>query len=67
MATILRKQELELLARTRDILEEILESVEVASDRTALKRLREGLRDMRMGRVRTYKEFAKELRSSHEP
>ncbi len=31
-----------------------------------LKKLREGLRDLRAGRVRPYREFMKELRSSHE-
>jgi hypothetical protein len=66
LASILRKQELELLTRTKDILEEILESVEIASDKTALKSLREGLRDMKAGRTRPYKDLAKELRRSHE-
>ena len=66
MASILKKQEIELLVRTRDILEEILESLEIAGDPHAVKALREGLQDMRAGRVRPYKEFIRELRSSHE-
>ncbi len=63
MATILKKQEIELLIRTRDILEEILETVEVSSDPRLLKGLMEGLRDLKAGRVRLYKDFVKELRS----
>lgn len=62
MAGILRREEVELLSRTRDILDEILETLEIASDRRTLKSLREGLRDMKAGRVRPYAEFARELR-----
>ncbi|HEY4822541.1 MAG TPA: hypothetical protein VIH83_02520 [Candidatus Bathyarchaeia archaeon] len=66
MASILRREEIELLSRTRDILEEILETLEITSDPRTLKSLQEGLRDMKAGRVRPYAEFAKELRRSHE-
>ena len=66
MASILRREEIELLSRTRDILEEILETLEITSDRRTLKSLQEGLRDMKAGRVHPYAEFAKELRRSHE-
>ncbi len=66
MASILRREEIELLSRTRDILEEILETLEITSDPRTLKSLQEGLRDMKAGRVRPYPEFAKELRRSHE-
>ncbi len=59
---ILKREEVELLSRTRDVLEEILETVEVASDCRALRSLQEGLRDIRSGRVRPYADFAKELR-----
>lgn len=52
--------EIELLIRTRDILEEILETVEVSSDPRLLKGLTEGLRDLKAGRVRPYKDFVKE-------
>ena len=62
LATILRKQDVELLVHTRELLDEILETVEVSSDPRASK----GLRDMKSGKVRPYREFARELRSSHE-
>ncbi len=47
-------------------LEEILETLEIVSDRQTLKALEEGLRDMKAGRVRSYADFAKELHRSHE-
>jgi len=66
MATILKKQDIELLRHTSVLLEEILETLEVAEDPQASKGLREGLRDMKAGRVRPYRQFAKELHGSHE-
>ncbi len=66
MATMLKKQEIELLRHTSVLLEEILETLEVAEDPQASKGLREGLRDMKAGRVRPYRQFAKELHGSHE-
>jgi hypothetical protein len=58
LASILSKQELQLLTQTRDILEEILETVEVAGDEATVKRLREAQRDVNVGRVRPYKDLA---------
>jgi len=66
LATILRKQDVELLISTRELLDEILETVEVSSDSRTSKALKEGLRDMKNHRVRPYRDFVKELRSSHE-
>jgi hypothetical protein len=60
LASILNKQELQLLTQTRDILEEILESVGVAGDKATMKRLREAQCDVMVGRVRPYKGFVKE-------
>ena len=66
LVTILRKQDVELLVNTRELLDEILETLEVSSDPRASKGLKEGLRDMKSGKVRPYREFVRELRSSHE-
>ncbi len=66
MATILRKHDVELLIHTKEILDEILETLEVSGDQSTSKALKEGLRDMKNDRVRPYREFAKELRRSHE-
>jgi len=66
MASILNKHEIELLVHTRELLEDILETLEISSDPRTSKALKEGLRDLKAGRVRSYREFARELRESHE-
>ena len=66
LATMLKKQEVELLIHTRELLDEILETLEVSNDPHTARRVREGLRDLKAGRVRPYREFVRELRSSHE-
>ncbi len=66
LATILRKNEVEVLKQTSVLLEEILETLEASSDPHASKAIREGLRDMRSGQVRLYRQFVSEVRSSHE-
>ena len=66
LATILRKQDVELLVHARELLDEILETLELSSDPRASKGLKEGLRDMKSGKVRRYREFVREFRSSHE-
>ena|SRR2546425_5074241 len=66
LATILRKQDVELLVHTRELLDEILETLEVSSDPRTSKALKEGLKDMKNGKVRPYRDFVRELRSSHE-
>ncbi|HZY95130.1 MAG TPA: hypothetical protein VFE98_09815 [Candidatus Bathyarchaeia archaeon] len=55
-----------MLTRTREILDEILETLEVAKNPRTVKAYREGMRDLKQGRVRSYREFTKELRSSHD-
>ena len=65
-ATIVRKQDVELLVHTRELLDEILETLEVSSDPRTSRALKEGFRDMKSGRVRPYRDLVKELRSSHE-
>jgi len=57
MASILSKHEIELLVHTRALLEEILETLEISSDPQTSKALREGLRDLKAGRVRPYREL----------
>ena len=66
MASILNKHEIELLVHTRELLQDILETLEISSDPRTSKALKEGLRDLKAGRVRSYREFARELRESHE-
>jgi hypothetical protein len=58
MASILYKHEIELLVNTRSLLEEIPETLEISSDPQTSKAIKEGLKDMKAGRVRPYREFA---------
>ncbi len=60
MASILNKHEIELLVHTRVLLEEILETLEISSDPRTSKALREGLRDLKAGRLRPYRGIAGE-------
>jgi len=54
------------LVHTRELLDEILETLEVSSDPRTSRALKEGLKDMKNGKVRPYRDFVRELRSSHE-
>ena len=66
LATILKKQEVELLLSTRELLDEILETLEVSNDTRTSKAIRDGLKDMKTGKVRPYRDFVKELRGRNE-
>ena len=48
-ASILKKQEVILLARTREVLEEILETLELQNDHKSVKAYREAPRDLKEG------------------
>ncbi len=65
IATILRKNEVELLKQTRVPIVEILETLEVERGPHASNTVRGGLRDMKASR-RPCRQFVKELRNSHE-
>ena len=52
-----------LLLRVSRLLEEGLENLEVASDREAVKAIREAEEDVKAGRVRGYDEFVEELKT----
>ncbi|MCD6535941.1 MAG: hypothetical protein J7K49_02775 [Thaumarchaeota archaeon] len=56
----------ELLLRVSRLLEEVLETLEVASDEEGVKAIREAEEDVKTGRVRGYDEFVEELRRSGE-
>jgi hypothetical protein len=61
MTSILNKHEIELLVHARELLEEILETLEISSDPRTSKALKEGLRDLKARRVRPYRKFAGEF------
>jgi hypothetical protein len=65
-ATTVRKQDVELLVHTRELLDEILETLEASSEPRTSRALNEGLKDIKNGKVRPYRDIVRELRSSHE-
>jgi len=56
-ASILKKQEVILLTRTREVLEEILKTLELQNEHKSVKAYREALRDLKEGKTRSYKDF----------
>ncbi len=66
LAIILKKEEVELLLSTKELLDELLETLEISNDTRTSRAIVVGLKDMKAGRVRPYRDFVKELRGSHE-
>ena len=64
--SILTDEDRRLLLRVSRLLEEVLETLEVASDQETVKAIREAEEDVKAGRVRGYDEFMEELRRSGE-
>ena len=55
-----------LLLRVNQLLEEVLETLEVMSDKETVEAIREAEEDVKAGRIRGYYEFVEELRRSGE-
>jgi len=64
--SILTDEDRRLLLRVSRLLEEVLETLEVASDQESVEAIREAEEDVKAGRVRGYDEFVEELRRSGE-
>ena len=64
--SILTDEDRKLLLRVSRLLEEVLETLEVMSDKETVKAIREAEEDLKAGRVRGYDEFVEELRRSGE-
>ena len=64
--SILMDEDRGLLLRVSRLLEEVLETLEITSDRETVKAIREAEEDVKAGRVRGYDEFVEELRRSGE-
>jgi len=63
---ILDREQVELLKRTRDLLEELIETLDIVADQTLMDAIKEGEKDVEAGRTRKYNEFIEELRDSNE-
>jgi len=62
----LDREQVELLKRTRDLLEELIETLDIMADQAMIDAIKEGEKDFEAGRTRKYNEFIEELRDSNE-
>lgn len=56
------ERQVELLRRARDLIDELLETLEVASDEELMEGIREAEEDIRAGRIKDYGEMVKKLK-----
>ena len=61
----LDREQVELLKRTRDLLEELIETLDIMADEAMTDAIKEGEKDFEAGRTRKYNEFIEELRDSN--
>ena len=62
----LDEDDIRRLIEFKNFLDELLENLEILSDEETMKGIREGLEDIRKGRVRPLKELLVELRNGHQ-
>jgi len=62
----LREEDIKMLIRLRDFLNDLIETIEVMSDEELLQELREALEDVEKGRVMDWEDFVKEERGSRQ-
>ena len=58
---ILDKDEVRLLTQTRDLLDEILETMDILGSKESMKKMEQSEEDIEKSRVRDFDEFLKEL------
>jgi hypothetical protein len=58
---MLSQKEVKLITETRDLLEELLETLEIMGDKNLMEGIRKAQEDIKEGRVRDFDEFVKEL------
>ncbi|WP_309492292.1 hypothetical protein [Candidatus Hecatella orcuttiae] len=65
-SVVLNREQTELLVRTKNLLEELIETLDILANREMVKAIRRGEADLKAGRTRSYEEFVEELRKSDE-
>ncbi|RLE90647.1 MAG: hypothetical protein DRN04_14620 [Thermoprotei archaeon] len=60
---MLTEEEVQKLREVRDILEEVVETLDLLLDKEALKKLEEAEQDIKEGKIRKREEFIKEIQS----
>jgi len=62
--SLLTNEDRELLLKVRNLLEEIVETLDILEDKDTMESIKEAEDDIKKGRLRDYKEFIEELRNS---
>jgi len=65
-SVVLDREQMELLLKTKNLLEELIETMDIMADREMVEAVRRGEADLKAGRTRSYREFVEELRKSDE-
>lgn len=65
--SVFDKNDLELLFQTRNLLDEVLETLDILADEDLMKAIRESEDEIERGETRDLKDFVKELGLENEP
>lgn len=65
--SVFDKNDLELLFQTRNMLDEVLETLDILADEDLMKAIRESEDEIERGETRDLKDFVKELGLENEP
>ena len=67
VVSVLGKNDLELLFQTRNLLDEVLETLDILADEELMQAIRESEDEIERGETRDLKDFVKELGLENEP
>ena len=67
VVSVLGKNDLELLFQTRNLLDEVLETLDILADEDLMQAIRESEDEIERGETRDLKDFVKELGLENEP
>lgn len=65
-SVVLDHEQMEILLKTKSLLEELIETLDIMADREMVEAIRRGEEDLKAGRTRSYREFIEELEKSDE-
>jgi len=58
---VLDKESIEIIKKTKELLDELLETIDILGDEKAIKKIEEAEKDEKEGRVRDFDEFMNEI------
>lgn len=60
---IITEKDRQKLQELRNLLEEIIETIDIILDKEAIRKIREAEQDIKQGRTKTWNQFIKELKT----